>query len=275
MIKEADELSVVKQCELLKINRSGYYYDGKTEYTEQENRVHKKITQISEECPFYGVRRIYEELKGTEEEVGRDRVGKYMKMLGIKAIYPSKRTTIPNKEHKKYKYLLKEMDIDKANKVWCADITYIKLEKGFCYLITIMDWYSRKILSYRISNTLEEEFCLEALEEAIERYGAPDVFNTDQGSQFTADDWIEILDKNDISISMDGKGRWVDNVLIERFFRTIKYEDIFLRKYENLKDLKLGIRKYLKFYNQKRKHSSLGYQTPDEVYQSFFDSIVA
>jgi len=266
IISKDASISVTEQCDILSLSRSSYYYEGKVGFTDEEKAAMQTIKELYEECPWNGHRMIYQELKESEVPVGRDRVLKYMKILNLEPIYPKKKTTIANKEHKKYPYLLRDLEITKANQVWAADITYIKLPKGYCYFMGIIDWYSRKIISYRISNSLDTQFCTEALNEAIAVHGKPDIFNTDQGSQFTSNDFTSILKENKIQISMDSVGRWADNIIIERFFRTLKYQNIYIFRYETLKQVKEGVAKFINYYNFKRKHSSLGYITPDEFY---------
>jgi putative transposase len=233
---------------------------------EENIDIKSKILDIYENKPFYGYRRVEKELKNKGYEIGKKKVIKLRQELKIKTIYPKKKTTIIRKEDKKYPYLLLGLEINQPNTVWSIDITYIKVEGSYCYLAAIIDWYSRKILSYRISNTMEVDFCIEALEEALKKYGKPDVFNSDQGSQFTSEKFTKKLNENKIKISMDGKGRWADNVIIERFFRTLKYENIFLKRYENMLELKKGVKEFISFYNNDRLHSSLNYETPDSVY---------
>lgn len=224
------------------------------------------VTQVYFKFPFYGHRKINEHLKNMGINSNRDKVKKAMKELGIKAIYPGPRTTVPAKEHKKYPYLLNGLEITDINQVWASDITYIKYKGSFMYLVAVIDLYSRKVLSWRLSNTLDSHFCCECLSEAISFFGIPEIFNTDQGSQFTGKDFIDILKNFKIKISMDGKGRALDNVYIERLWRTLKYENIFLHDYESVRELKKGIERYFKFYNTERLHQSLKYKTPDDIY---------
>jgi putative transposase len=264
MIEKESEMAVNKQCSILTINRSSLYY--KKVIKEENIDIKSKILDIYENKPFYGYRRVEKELKNKGYEIGKKKVIKLRQELKIKTIYPKKKTTIIRKEDKKYPYLLLGLEINQPNTVWSIDITYIKVEGSYCYLAAIIDWYSRKILSYRISNTMEVDFCIEALEEALKKYGKPDVFNSDQGSQFTSEKFTKKLNENKIKISMDGKGRWADNVIIERFFRTLKYENIFLKRYENMLELKKGVKEFISFYNNDRLHSSLNYETPDSVY---------
>lgn len=206
-------------------------------------------------------------LNGLGYPVGRKRVRRLMRLMGLMPIYQKPRTSIIDKEHTRYPYLLAGLDIKHANHVWCADITYIPMRKGFLYLVAIMDWYSRKILSWRLSNTMDVDFCLSALEEATHKYGSPEIFNTDQGSQFTSDAFTGALQERGIRISMDGRGRWLDNVFIERVWRSLKYEEVYLQAYENGVEARTGIGKWIAFYNQIRPHSSLHGQVPDAFYE--------
>ena len=219
--------------------------------------------------PFYGYRKIAVALK--DMGVSRKQVRLIMKKAGLRAIYPGKRLSIPSKMHKKYPYLLKNKNIWLPNQVWATDITYIKLKGGHVYLAAIIDLYSRKILSWKLSNTLDTEFCISALEEAIMIYGIPGIFNTDQGSQFTSNVFTDKLDEYGIQISMDGKGRALDNIYIERFWRSLKYEEIYINEYASMEELKIGLKKYFIFYNAERFHQSLEYATPDEKYCSVFN----
>ena len=268
LIDENSDLSVQSQCEIIGLSRSVYYYkptENEVE-TEKKEQILKFIEELFAKRPYFGHRRIHQYLIEAGYDIGRDKVLDYMKELNIEPIYPKKKTTIVNKVHKKYPYLLKSININKPNKVWAADITYLKLPIGYCYFVGVIDWYSRKILSYEISNTMDKELCINALNKALVMHGKPDIFNTDQGSQFTSVDFTEILKKKDIKISMDSVGRWADNIIIERFFRTLKYEDFYIFKYKTMKETKIGIKEYIDFYNNERKHSSLEYKTPNESY---------
>lgn len=200
------------------------------------------------------------------QKISRKRIQRLMKLMGIEAIYPRKRTTIPGGPSGIFPYRLKGLDINRPNQVWCADITYIPMQRGFMYLFAIMDWYSRKIIAWELSNTLDTDFCIKALKRALLTSGKPEIMNTDQGCQFTSDEWINALKDADVTISMDGKGRWIDNVMIERFWRTIKYEDIYLKSYDNGIELKKGITSFILRYNTFRPHDSLGESTPEEIY---------
>ncbi len=191
-----------------------------------------------------------------------------MGKMGIAAMYRKPRLSKPHPDHKVYPYMLRNLDISRANQVWAADITYLPMARGFCYLVAVMDWASRKVLSWRLSNTLDASFCVEALEEALTRYGVPEIFNTDQGSQFTSDDFIGVLESKGISISMDGKGRWMDNVFIERLWWSVKYQDVYLKAYSSIAEVRKGLGVYFEFYNSRRRHQSLDRRTPDDVYWS-------
>jgi len=217
--------------------------------------------------PFYGARRMALFLKGKGYSAGRRHVGALMRKMGINAVYPKANLSKPNPEHKIYPYLLRGLDITGPNQVWSADITYIRMKKGFAYLVAIMDWHSRSVLSWRLSNTLETDFCVEALEEAFREYGKPKIFNTDQGSQFTSEKFISKLVGKKITISMDGRGRAYDNIFIERLWRTVKYEDIYLKGYADIKEAREGLKEYFEFYNEERHHQSLNYKTPAEIYR--------
>lgn len=217
--------------------------------------------------PSLGYRAMTKRLKRLGYAVGKKRIRRLMQLMGISSIYRrKKKTTIPNKQHFKYPYLLRGLKINRPNQVWCTDITYIPMKKGFIYLVGIMDWYSRKILSWRISNTLDTSFCVEALEEALSKHEKPEIFNSDQGCQFTSKEFTEILLKNDIRISMDGRGRAIDNVFIERFWKSLKYEEVYLKAYETVKEAVFSIGEYIWDYNNDRPHTSLGDKTPEEVY---------
>jgi putative transposase len=266
MINAEHPLPVTRQCNLLELYRSTFYYKRKP-LKERDLEMMKHIDRIHLECPFYGSRRIMHELRALGyKEVGRGHVSYLMRIMNIRVFYQRPRTTIPNKKHKIYPYLLRGLTIDKANMTWATDICYLPMARGFCYLVAIMDWASRKVLAWRLSNSLDASFCVEALEEAIARYGCPEIFNTDQGSQFTSDEFTNVLKDHKIRISMDGKGRWVDNVFVERLWRSVKYEEVYLKAYESLSEAKKGLGDYFEFYNSRRRHQSLDYRTPDEVY---------
>jgi putative transposase len=254
----------------MKLSRDQVYRPEIAEIKEEDLVLMRYILIIHNDLPFYGCRRIRYELRFRFcLFVSKNKINKFMWRLGIRAIGPKPNTSKPMKEHKKYAYLLRNITIDQPNQVWSTDITYIETKKGFCYLVAIVDWYSRAILSYRISNTMEVNFCIDALNEAIAKYGVPLIFNTDQGSQFTAASFIDVLIANNINISMDGKGRATDNAVIERFWRSVKHEDIFPNEYRTMEEVINGVAKYIDFYNNRRPHSSLGYRNPMKVYANF------
>ena len=258
-------LSVVRQCALLKIARSGLYYERRGESA--INRVlMREIDRAFTEWPFLGVRQMCRYLVSLGYSAGRKRIRRLMRLMGLMAVYQKPKTSAPNPEHKRYPYLLRGLSIDRCNQVWCADITYIPMRKGFLYLVAIMDWHSRKVLSWRLSNTLDADFCVAALEEALAKHGAPDIFNTDQGSQFTSFACTNVLRNNGIRISMDGRDRWLDNVFIERLWRSLKYENVYLNAYETGSEARTGIGRWITFYNNIRPHSSLEGKTPNDWY---------
>jgi len=265
MIDRGHELPLSRQGRLLELSRSSMYYEA-APTSPRDVELILLIDEIHLQYPFYGIRRIRNELRDRGHEVGRQHVATLMKKMGIRALYPKPRLSNPNPEHKIYPYLLRGLQITRANHVWASDISYIPMAKGFCYLVAIMDWASRRVLAWRLSNTLDASFCTEALEEAIRKYGTPEIFNTDQGSQFTSDAFTDILLGNGISISMDGKGRWVDNVYVERLWRSVKYEDIHLKAYSSITEARRGLAHYFEFYNNRRRHQGLDDKTPDEVY---------
>ena len=265
MIDREDPLSVTTQCRILQLSRSGVYYVPVPVSDEDRDLMHL-IDEIHLEMPWLGSRGMKSELRNKGCISGRIHIRTLMRKMGIEAIYKKPRLSKPHPGHTVYPYLLNGLDITRANHVWCSDITYIPMAKGFCYLTAIMDWASRKVLSWRLSNTLDNSFCIDALEEAIARYGTPDIFNTDQGSQFTSLDFTDILSRNGIKISMDGRGRWMDNIFIERLWKTVKYEDIYLKAYNSIADVRQGLKMYFERYNSRRRHQGLGDRTPDEVY---------
>jgi putative transposase len=265
MIDPQAEVSVRRQCKLLDICRSGVYYQP-VEPSAEELQIMRLIDEIHLDLPFYGSRKIRVELERRGHCVNRKRIQRLMQIMGLEALYPRKKTTRPNPEHKIYPYLLRNVTIDHVNHVWSTDITYIPMAKGFVYLVAVIDWYSRKVLSWRLSNTMDTHFCVEALQEALTRYGPPEIFNTDQGSQFTSDDFTKVLKEAGVAISMDGKGRWVDNVFIERLWRSVKYEEVYLKAYENPTEAKRSLDKYFDLYNTQRPHQALNDETPDAVY---------
>ncbi len=263
-LKQSD-LSVVRQCRLMSLSRSSCYYQGKGE-TELNLRLMRLIDEQYLKTPFYGSRQMTRHLRREGLRVNRKRVKRLMRQMGLRTIYQRPNTSKPHPEHRTYPYLLRDLAITRPNQVWCSDITYIPLKRGFLYLVAVMDWKTRKVLSWRLSNTLDADFCVEALEEAIERYGTPEIFNTDQGSQFTSLDFTRVLQRAGIKISMDGKGRWMDNVFFERLWRSLKYEKVYLSEFQTGTEAKAGISWWMDFYNQRRPHSSLGDRTPNEAY---------
>ena len=265
MIDKEAELSVVKQCRLLGVSRSTAYYRP-VGVSDEDLRVMRLIDEIHLARPFLGSRRLVDELQARGFTVNRKRVQRLMRLMGIEAIYPKPRTTKPAVGHKIYPYLLGDLNLTRPNQAWAADVTYLPMAAGFAYLVAIMDIFSRKILAWRISNTLDAGFCIDALEEALVNHGTPEVFNTDQGAQFTATAFTSVLQQRGVRISMDSKGRWIDNVFIERFWRSVKYEEVYLHAYEDLSEARLGVGRYVRYYNSERRHSSLDRRTPDEVY---------
>jgi putative transposase len=259
------ELSVRRQCELLGLARSTFYYEP-TGATPEDLHLMRLIDELYTDYPFYGSRRITEALTRRGEEVNRKRVQRLMREMGLEAIYPKPRLSAAGRGHKIYPYLLRGVKIERPDHVWSADITYVPLPSGFMYLAAVIDWYSRYVLAWRLSNTLDGAFCLEMLEEALQG-GRPEVFNTDQGVQFTAEAFTGRLISAGVAVSMDGRGRALDNVFVERLWRTVKYEDIYIRGYETVAELLQGLTRYFAFYNQERLHQSLGYETPAEVYR--------
>ena len=267
MIDRGHPLPVTAQARLLGLARSSVYYEP-VATSERDLALMAAIDLVHTELPFYGIRRIRGELLGRGFAVGRQHVASLMRRMGITAIAPKRRLSRPAPGHKIYPYLLRGLKITEAGHVWSSDITYLPLARGFCYLTAIMDWASRRVLAWRLSNTLDASFCIEALEEALERYDAPEVFNTDQGSQFTSEDFTSVLADHGIQISMDGRGRWLDNVFIERLWRSVKHEEVYLKAYENLTEARRELAAYFEFYNHRRRHQGLADRTPDDVYWS-------
>ncbi len=255
----------MRQCELLGLSRSSVYYQPKP-MSAADLSLMRRIDELHLAHPFLGSRRIAQMLKRQSIKVGRVHVATLMRVMGIEAIYRKKRTSIPGKGHKIYPYLLRDVSIDRSNQVWASDITYLPMAQGFAYLVAIVDLYSRKVLAWRVSNVMGSEFCIEALNEALTRYGRPEIFNTDQGSQFTDEKFTAPLLAKGIRVSMDGKGRWIDNVFVERLWRSVKYELIYLHAHDSIRELKSALRAYFAFFNATRPHQSLEYQTPDEIY---------
>lgn len=258
------ELSARRQCALLGIARSGLYYEPKGP-SDENLLLMRLLDEQYTRTPFYGVRRMKRWLYEVGHDVDVKRVRRLLRLMALEAIYPRPRLSLNGAEHRKFPYLLRGLDIRRPNQVWCADITYLRLRHGFGYLVVIMDWFSRYVLSWEVSNTLEADFCVAALEEAL-RLGCPEISNTDQGVQFTCEDFLERLERAGIRISMDGRGRFLDNIFVERLWRTVKYENIYLHDYETVADARKGLSRYFPFYNRERFHESLGYRTPEQVY---------
>jgi len=258
-------LSVGKQCKLLSISRSSFYYEPKGE-SEMNLDLMRLIDKQFLETPFYGVRQMTWHLRNEDHLVNVKRIRRLMRLMGLMPIYQKPNTSKAAKGHKIYPYLLRGLRVDRPNQVWCADITYLPMRRGFLYLVAIMDWQTRKVLAWRISNTLEAEFCVDALNEAIHKFGPPEIMNTDQGSQFTSFAWTDRLRRSGVRISMDGKGRFLDNIFVERLWRSLKYECVYLHAWETGSEAKAGVRKWIDFYNHKRPHSALGGQPPAVIY---------
>jgi len=267
MVSKGHKLSVRRQCALLTLARSNLYYQPKGESAENLQFMGIIDKQFLE-TPWYGSRQMARHMKRNNHQCGRHRVRRLMRLMRLVPIYQEPNTSKKHPQHKIWPYLLRNTVIDRPNQAWCADITYIPMRRGFLYLVAIMDWFSRKVLAWRLSNSMDVEFCLEALKEALSKHGTPEIFNTDQGSQFTSGDWIDVLTDAKIKISMDGKGRWIDNRMIERLWRSLKYECIFLHAFEKGSQAKAGIAKWLAYYNVERPHSTHGILTPNEVYDS-------
>ena len=265
MIDRTHDLPVVRQCQILSLARSTAYHRPQ-EVSEADLVLMRRIDELHLEHPFAGSRMLRDMLQREGHQIGRKHVATLMKRTGIEALYKKPNTSRRHPAHVIYPYLLRNLEISRANHVWAADITYIPMKRGFVYLFAVMDWASRRVLSWRLSNTLTTDFCVEALQEAIDRYGIPEIFNTDQGSQFTSLEFTQLLKDNDIAISMDGRGCWRDNVFVERLWKSIKYEEVYLHAYETVSVARSGIDQYLRFYNSRRPHSSLDKRTPDEFY---------
>jgi putative transposase len=265
MVVASPDISMRRQAELLQVNRSGLYYESAP--TDQEElSVMRRLDELHLKLPFYGSRKLGLELRTEGVRINRKRVQRLMLLMGIVAMVPRPNTSNPAPEHKKYPYLLRHLAILWPNQVWAADITYIPMARGFGYLVAIIDWFSRRVLAWRLSNSLDTGFCIEALEEALENFGPPEVFNTDQGCQFTSDDFTKPLLDRGVKVSMDGKGRCIDNIFVERLWRSLKYEEIYLNAYDDLAQAREAIKRYMSFFNYRRPHQALGYQTPDAFY---------
>jgi putative transposase len=268
MIDDMHDLPICRQAELLEVSRSNVYYLPRPA-SEADLAVMRRIDELHLNYPFAGARMLRDMLNREGIPIGRKHVSTLMGKMGIAAIYRKRNTSAPHPKHPVYPYLLKNLTIDRPNHVWATDITYIPMRRGFVYLVAILDWATRKVLAHRVSISMTTDFCVEALEEAIARYGTPEIFNTDQGSQFTSADFTRVLTDNAIKISMDGKGRWLDNVFVERLWRSVKYEHVYLHAYESVTEAREQLAGYFEFYNGERPHSALGARTPDTAY---FDS---
>ena len=260
-------LSTRRQCELLAVTRSSVYYEP-VEPDAEALALMRRIDKLHLKYPFFGSRMITQTLKAADTVINRKRVQRLMRVMGLESTAPTPSTSVPAPDHAVYPYLLRGVTISRTNHVWATDITYVPMARGFAYLVAIIDWYSRRVLAWRLSNTLDTGFCIEALRDAFTRFGRPTIFNTDQGSQFTAGDFIRVLRDRGIKISMDGTGRYLDNIFVERLWRSLKYEEIYLHAYDSLTEAREGIGRYFRFYNDARPHTALGYQTPAAFYDS-------
>ncbi len=269
-VSTSDEtLAVTRQCELVAVNRTTVYAPHLiAEPDAQELALLSLIDTEYTRHPFYGSRKMTLYLRDLGQAINRKRVQRLMRMLGLAGMAPGPNTSQPHPQNKVYPYLLRGILVTRPNQVWSTDITYIRLPRGFVYLVAVIDWYSRRVLSWRLSNTMDSAFCVDCLEQALQSYGTPEIFNTDQGSQFTSAAFTDVLLKKGIAISMDGRGRALDNIFVERLWRSVKYEDVYLKGYASVSELLLGLTEYFVFYNGERKHQSLGYDTPDEVYRT-------
>jgi len=261
-------LSVRRQCEALGISRSGWYSARDRQPSGKDVELMRMIDRIYTQWPWYGSRRIRATLQREGIRASRKRVQRLMRKMGIAGVAPRRNTSRPAPAHKVYPYLLRNTKVTRPDQAWCADITYIPLPQGFMYLVAVMDWHSRRVLSWRLSNSLSADFCCEALREAMDRHGKPEIFNTDQGGQFSCDAFLDILRAVEVRISMDGRGRWMDNVFVERLWRTVKHEDVYLRCYENPRQLHQGLDRFFRHYNEERPHQALEYKTPTEVHSA-------
>lgn len=260
-------LSVRRQSALLGLHRSGLYYEP-VPTSDEDLELMRRIDKLYLRYPFYGSRRMTVALQTQGSEVNRKHVQRLMRLMGLEALAPGPHTSRKAPEHPVFPYLLHDLVIHRADHVWASDITYIPVVHGFLYLVAIMDWYSRRVLSWRLSNTLDSDFCVQTLRDALRRWGAPEIFNTDQGAQFTSSAFIDVLKESNVRISMDGKGRCIDNIFVERLWRSLKYEEVFLHAYANGSEARSGIGSYFRFFNEKRPHQALEYKTPSEVYQA-------
>lgn len=265
----ATTLSLRRQCALLGLNRSSWYTPGSAGGESEENlRLMHRIDELYTACPFYGSRKLTAVLRREGHPVNRKRVRRLMRRMGLESIAPKPSLSRPHPRQAVYPYLLRGLVIARANQVWSSDITYLRIERGFAYLVAVIDWHSRRVLAWRLSNTMDTAFCVEALAEAIQHYGTPEIFNTDQGSQFTSEAFTGLLKEHQIRISMDGKGRALDNIFVERLWRSVKYEEVYPRQYQSLREAHTGLAAYFRFYNTERPHQSLANRTPADVYDN-------
>ena len=265
MIDRTHELALTQQARLLGLSRSSLYYKP-CPVSQADMDIMRRIDALHLDYPFAGSRMLRDLLRGEGIEIGREAVRTMMKRMGIQAIYRRPNTSKPAPGHRIYPYLLRTLRVDRANQVWAMDITYIPMSRGFVYLAAVVDWHTRRVLAWRLSITMETGFCMEAVEEALAKHGKPEIFNTDQGSQFTSLDFTGLLKQHDIAISMNGKGAWRDNVFVERLWRSVKYEEVYLRAYDSVAEARMSLGRYFDFYNRVRPHSALGRQTPDQAY---------
>lgn len=270
MVRRKDPLPITRQCALLGLSRSTVYYRPRP-VPEGDLQLMRLMDECHLEHPYFRSRRIQDWLDDRGVRVNRKRIQRLMAKMGLCTLYPKRNLSRRNQAHRVYPYLLRDRVIDRPNQVWAADVTYIPMAKGFVYLVAIIDCYSRKVLAWELSNTLDVQFCLDALETAVRRHGTPEIFNTDQGCQFTSEAFTGLLKRHGIQISMDGKGRWVDNVFVERLWRSLKYEEIYLKAYDSVREARQAIDRYMAFFNTERRHQSLGRRTPDAVYYESAD----
>jgi putative transposase len=266
MIQVTPSISMRRQCELLQVCRASVYYEPAATNPEQLELM-RRIDELHLKYPFYGSRKLARCLRSEGKDVNRKQLQRLMRLMDIEGLAPKANTSRPAPAHPTYPYLLRNVKVCRVDQVWCTDVTYIPMAHGFVYLVAIMDWYSRRVLSWRVSNTLDTTFCIEALEEALSSFGKPEVFNTDQGAQFTAEAFTSVLHGHGVKISMDGKGRYMDNIFVERLWRSVKYEEVYLHAYESVSEARTGLGRYFDFYNRDRPHQALGYQTPEAFHR--------
>jgi putative transposase len=268
LIQMLPSLSIRRQCELLQVSRSSVYYEPVATSAEQL-AIMRRIDELHLKYPFYGSRKLARCLKAEGNDTNRKQVQRLMRVMGIEGMAPKADTSRPAPENPTYPYLLRNVKVCRVNQVWSTDITYIPMAHGFVYLVAVMDWYSRRVLSWRASNTMDAAFCIEALQEALSTFGTPEIFNTDQGAQFTSEAFTAVLRGHGVKISMDGKGRCIDNIFVERLWRSVKYEEVYLHAYASVAEARTGLARYFDFYNRERPHQALGYQTPDAFHRGF------